>query len=222
MQANQEVRGTAKVINVGASGSIRATGSSVVLGLLALLFIGLPILEIVLLIQVGDAIGTWPTIGICVATGLLGAWLSRAQGARTMQAMQARMRRGEMPGREMTDAAMILVAGVMLMTPGVVTDALGLLLLTPFGRALARRALSAAFASRVQTFRPGQGFGGGFGGFDPRRGPFGPGPGGGRPGESGGPRREADRQEQPDVEFLPPGAAPRPPKRERPEIIDVD
>lgn len=174
--------------------------------IMALLFIGLPIFEIWLLIEVGGLIGTWPTLGLCVLTGVVGAWLSRAQGTRTLHTMRARLRRGEMPAREMIDAAMILVAAVTLMTPGLVTDAAGLILLTPPGRALARHLLASTLKARVVDGRSRRWS------EDPRD-------------VWGGPsaRREPDRRDAPDVEFLPPGEGPKPPRRRPPpDVIDVD
>jgi len=178
--------------------------------LLAALFIGLPVLEIWLLISVGGALGLLPTLGVCIVTGVVGAWLAKAQGGSVLRRVQERVARGELPAKELVDGVMILVAGVMLMTPGFVTDGVGVLLLLPPVRVLVRRwgqrlleRHARASQARAQRFHfYTQGFG------QPPRPPE--------------RQAEPDRQSQPEVEFLPPETAPRPPRRPRPPVIDVD
>lgn len=99
------------------------------------LFIAVPLLEIAVFIQVGGFIGLWPTIGLVLLTAVVGTSLLRAQGLATLNRAQASMQRGEMPLREVFDGACLLVAGVLLLTPGFVTDAMGLLLFLPPVRA---------------------------------------------------------------------------------------
>lgn len=99
------------------------------------LFIAVPLIEIAVFIQVGGLIGLWPTIALVLVTAVVGTSLLRAQGLATLSRAQASMQRGEMPLREVFDGACLLVAGVLLLTPGFVTDAMGLLLFLPPVRA---------------------------------------------------------------------------------------
>lgn len=98
---------------------------------LFLAFVAVPIIEIALFIQVGGVIGTWPTLGIVVLTAFLGTMLMRAQGALAMRDLQQSFNDLRDPTEPLAHGAMILVAGVLLLTPGFFTDALGLLLLIP-------------------------------------------------------------------------------------------
>lgn len=102
----------------------------------------LPVLELAVIIQVGQLIGAWPTIILLVVESALGAWIVRREGAGAWRALNDSMARGRMPGREMADAALILVGGTLLLTPGFVTDILGFLLVIPPSRAVARRLLA--------------------------------------------------------------------------------
>ncbi len=94
-------------------------------------FAVLPVLEIYVLIHVGSAIGALNTIVLVLVTAFAGAWLARAEGMQTMLRVRESMNRGIMPTSELVDAAIILAAGLVLLTPGFITDALGLLLLFP-------------------------------------------------------------------------------------------
>ncbi len=98
---------------------------------LFLLFIGVPIIEIALFIQVGGVIGLWPTLAIVVLTAFLGTSLMRAQGIMTLNRLQEALATGGNPTDPMAQGAMILVAGVLLLTPGFFTDAIGFALLIP-------------------------------------------------------------------------------------------
>ena len=118
--------------------------------ILLLLFIGLPMIEIYVLIQVGQVIGALWTIALLVAIAALGSALLRLQGLATLANVQAAMSRGELPTTAILEGLVLLVAGVLMVTPGFVTDLAGLLcLLPPLRRALAR-ALAAALMLRVQ------------------------------------------------------------------------
>lgn len=103
-----------------------------------LLFIGLPALELVLLIQLGEWIGLAGTFLLIVATGMVGASMVKRQGREVWQAIQLRMAEGRVPDVELAHGAMLLVAGALLLTPGVITDVVGLLLLVPWIRELIR------------------------------------------------------------------------------------
>jgi len=115
-------------------------------------FVAVPIIEIALFIQVGGAIGTMPTIGIVVLTALVGTWLMRTQGRLAMGNLQRSFSEMRDPTEPLAHAAMILVAGVLLLTPGFFTDALGLSLLVPAVRA----AVFMFLRSRVRVHRFGQ------------------------------------------------------------------
>jgi len=106
---------------------------------LFLLFTCVPLVELVLLLQVGSIIGALNTILLVIFTGMLGAYLARQQGIRTFQTIQSLMARGEMPGEPLVDALLILLAGFLLITPGILTDLLGFLMLVPATRAPLRR-----------------------------------------------------------------------------------
>ena len=98
---------------------------------LFLLFVIVPIIEITVLIQVGALLGAWPTVAVVIVTAWLGAKNVRQQGLATLNSVQSKMAQGQMPSDEIVTALLLLVAGVTLITPGFVTDAIGLLLLVP-------------------------------------------------------------------------------------------
>jgi UPF0716 protein FxsA len=110
------------------------------LPLFLLIFIGVPLIELYLLIQVGSEIGALPTIGLSVLTAILGAYLVRLQGFSVLRRVYEMMDRDEVPALEVMDGALLLMAGLMLLLPGFLTDALGfLLLIPPLRRLLIRR-----------------------------------------------------------------------------------
>jgi UPF0716 protein FxsA len=119
---------------------------------LALLFILLPIAELYVIIQVGDLIGIWPTLGLLLIDGLLGAWLLRSQGRSAWRRFQEALARTRMPVKEVYDGAAIIFGAALLMTPGFITDVFGFLLLIPPTRA-ALRQLLVAVARRVGPAR---------------------------------------------------------------------
>jgi UPF0716 protein FxsA len=94
----------------------------------------IPLAELYLLITVGSHIGAMPTIALVLLTGVAGAWLARMQGMATMIRVQQNLQQGVMPAEELMDAFIILAAGVVLLTPGFLTDVAGLLLLIPYTR----------------------------------------------------------------------------------------
>ncbi|WP_105213429.1 FxsA family protein [Pseudoalteromonas sp. T1lg22] len=114
---------------------------------LFLLFIIIPIIEIALLIQVSDVIGGFATIALIVVTAILGAKLVKQQGMGAMRDAQLQMAQGQMPAEQMFTGICVIIAGVLLLTPGIVTDVFGFLLLTP----AVRKRMSAAFASQAQV-----------------------------------------------------------------------
>ena len=88
----------------------------------------MPIIEIALLVKVGGIIGGWNTIGIVLLTAFIGAYFVKREGIHTLQIAQEKMQRGEMPGKEMVEGLMLAVAGVLMVTPGFITDIFGILL----------------------------------------------------------------------------------------------
>ena len=120
------------------------------MGYLILLFTILPALELALLIKVGSHIGALNTILIVIGTGVVGAALARHEGFRVLMKVQDSLQRGIMPGADILDGFMILAGGIALLTPGFITDALGLFLLFPLTRAgikwLLRRRFQAMIA----------------------------------------------------------------------------
>ena len=120
-------------------------------GRLLLLFIIVPLLEIMLLATLGARIGFPATLGIIVVTAILGASLARAQGLRTLQRLREALARGRLPHAEVMDGLMILIAGAVLLTPGFLTDAAGFLLLVPPVRARVRQSLEKALKGRIHV-----------------------------------------------------------------------
>ena len=113
------------------------------------LFVAFPILEIYVIIQVGSQIGVLPTVLLLVAESLLGGWLVKREGRRAWAALRTGLSSGRMPGTELTDAALVLVGGTLLLTPGFVTDVFSFFFVLPFTRPLARRAVTAVIARRA-------------------------------------------------------------------------
>jgi len=106
---------------------------------LFLILLIVPIVEIALFIEIGGAIGTWPTVGIVVLTALIGSILLRQQGLSALRSAEGRLIAGEAPGGLLAEGAMILFAGALLLTPGFFTDGVGFaLLIPPVRRALWR------------------------------------------------------------------------------------
>lgn len=129
---------------------------------LFLIFVVVPIIEISILIQVGDVFGLIPTVALVIFTAAVGASLVRSQGLQTLMKAQQKIQQGEQPGQEMLEGVMLAIAGVLLVTPGFVTDGLGLLLLTPFTRKpianylLTKLVVANASAFTAQGFGPRQ------------------------------------------------------------------
>lgn len=157
--------------------------AAVVFRALLLAFVVVPIVEIWVLIRVGDVVGGWNTIGLMILVSAAGAWLVRREGFGLLARIQERLVSGQVPTKELVDGLLVGVAGALMLTPGFVTDAVGLLCLFPPTRVAIRTALIARFRSRITVVggsarRAAGGFGPGF------SGPGGP---AGGPGRSGGP-----------------------------------
>ncbi len=133
-------------------------------------FVVVPLVEIWAILQVGQLVGPWWTIALLVLDSVVGAWLIKREGGRAWRALREALQRGRMPAREIADGALILIAGTLMLSPGFVLDLVGLALLLPVTRPLARRVLTTFVERRLVA---GPTFGGPLGGrFG---GPFGPG-----------------------------------------------
>jgi UPF0716 protein FxsA len=110
---------------------------------LLLLFFAYPLLELALLIRAGQAIGFWPVFGLIVATGILGVSILRQQGFRVLEKVSAELEAGRVPVASLADSGLIFAAGSLLVSPGLIGDGVGLLLLIPQVRKLIRHTLSA-------------------------------------------------------------------------------
>jgi len=122
---------------------------------LFLLFTLVPLLELYLLIRIGEVVGVWFTVGLVVLTGALGAALARYEGLRVLGRVREEWRRGRVPTDELLDGLLILIAGAVLLTPGLITDCLGFFLLSPPGRTVVRRAATRAAERRFGRSGPG-------------------------------------------------------------------
>jgi UPF0716 protein FxsA len=123
------------------------------LALIVLLFIVVPIAEIYVIIQVGQAIGALWTILLLIADSIVGARLLSWQGRAAWRAFQAAIAEGRIPHREIMDGVMVVVGGTLLLTPGFITDVVGLLLLLPPTRAVIRRAVVRSISRRGTVTR---------------------------------------------------------------------
>jgi len=101
---------------------------------LFLLFSLIPLIELFILLRIGAVIGSINTILLVIITGVVGAYLAQSEGARTLHKIRDLMDQGQMPGDALLDALLILIAGIVLLTPGIMTDFMGLLLLIPVTR----------------------------------------------------------------------------------------
>lgn len=121
------------------------------LGRLLLLFTIVPLIELYILIKIGSYIGGLNTILLVVITAMLGAFLARLEGLRTLQQIQSSLSQGQIPAEELIDGVLILVGGIMLITPGVLTDLFALVLLFPFTRMYFKRWLRRRFDRMVSS-----------------------------------------------------------------------
>jgi UPF0716 protein FxsA len=116
---------------------------------LVVLFIVVPIAELYVLIQIGQAIGILPTIALLILDSILGAALMRSQGRAAWLRFNGALAEGRVPGREVLDGALVIFGGALLLTPGFLSDILGLILLLPPTRALVRTVLVRRFGGRI-------------------------------------------------------------------------
>lgn len=151
--------------------------------LLLAAFIGVPLLEIAVFIQVGDRLGLWNTLAVVILTAIIGTWLLRIQGLATLARVRSQINQGALPTRELFDGLCLLFAGALLLTPGFVTDAFGFALFIPQIRGILRhwigRKLELSMTATTMGPRPGDGMGN-------RPGGRGENPGNRTPGSRGG------------------------------------
>ncbi len=119
--------------------------------LLLAALIGVPLIEIGLFIEVGGYIGLWPTLALVVATAIVGSWKLRMQGLATLARGREQLDRGELPARELFDGFCLVIAGALLLTPGFLTDAVGLALFLPPFRDMLRTWLARRLEASSQT-----------------------------------------------------------------------
>jgi UPF0716 protein FxsA len=134
---------------------------------LALLFVGIPLLELFILVRVGQVVGFWPTMGLVIVTGMAGAALARLEGLRTLWKLQGELAQGRLPGGAIFDGLAILVGGALLLTPGILTDLIGFSFLLPPTRKLLlgriRKSLEGQLKAGTVQVTQMTGFPGGFG-----------------------------------------------------------
>ena len=177
---------------------------------LFLAFTVIPMAELILLVRLGGTIGFLPTVAICLLTGMVGASLARSQGLSVLRRIQAVSAQGQIPTRELLEGVMILLAGVVLITPGFLTDIFGILLLTPPFRALMRLWVAQRFAVQLKARAAGPGrSGAAWGG----QGPSQADPSG---------RAQPWTEVGPGQDLIPPGEVRRPDDGRARPVIDVD
>lgn len=118
---------------------------------LLILFIAVPLIELGLLMKLGKVLGALNTILIVILTGILGAAFARSQGAGIIKKIQDSLRQGKLPGREMVEGILILAGGIMLITPGFITDIAGFSLILPYSRSFYSRLTLAYFEKKIKS-----------------------------------------------------------------------
>lgn len=126
--------------------------------ILLLLFVVIPIVELWVIIRVGSAIGFLNTLAIIIVVAVLGSWLVKREGLRVWRRFTESVSRGRVPTRELVDGVLILGAGALLLTPGFVTDVVGVLMLFPPTRAVIRSLVMRSVKKRTIVVRRGEGW----------------------------------------------------------------
>lgn len=116
---------------------------------LLVLFLVVPIVELAVIIQVGQVLGVAPTLGILIVVSVVGAWLMKREGVGVIRRARQQARSGRVPGREVVDGFLIVLGGALMLTPGFVTDGVGMALLLPPVRAVVRPVLLAQLQTRA-------------------------------------------------------------------------
>ena len=117
-----------------------------------ILFIIVPLVELFLLVVVGGRVGLFPTIILVALTGAWGAYLAKSQGLSILAKIQSETAAGRVPTAELVDGLLVLIGGVVLLTPGLLTDLVGFLLMVPSFRAIIRKRVKAKFAAQISAF----------------------------------------------------------------------
>lgn len=123
------------------------------IGKLIFAFIIVPLVDLFILLQLASIIGALETFAIVVVTGIVGGYLAKTQGFQTIRRLQYRINQGESPSQEMADGALILVGAALLVTPGLLTDTAGFILLLPYTRPYVRRILTSYFKKKAEKGR---------------------------------------------------------------------
>ena len=118
---------------------------------LLVLFIGIPLIELALLVKLGELVGFWPTIALVITTGVIGASLAQTQGFKVFGKIQTELAAGRIPTHHLVDGLLIFAGGIVLLTPGLLTDILGFSLMIPWVRTQFKRWLTYKFSNMVQT-----------------------------------------------------------------------
>lgn len=118
---------------------------------LIILFTVVPAIELLILIEVGSHIGALNTVLLIILTGVVGASLARMQGFIVLNKIKSSLERGQLPSTELLDGLMILTGGIVLLTPGFVSDAMGILLLIPFTRAIIKLFVQKKMEQMIKT-----------------------------------------------------------------------
>lgn len=119
------------------------------LAVLILLLVSVPLLELFVIVQVAGGLGVGQTILLLLVVSVVGAWMVRRSGLGVLNQIRTRLAQGEIPGKELVDGVLILVAGALMLTPGFLTDAVGLLLLFPPTRMAVRSVLMRRYSKRI-------------------------------------------------------------------------
>ena len=120
---------------------------------LIILFIAMPIIELAVLIKVGQFLGVFNTLAIVIGTGLAGALLARSQGLRVLKNIQNKLNSGLLPGEHLFDGLFIFCGGLLLLTPGLITDSIGFIFLVPYSRNLIKKWLKKKFIDLINDGR---------------------------------------------------------------------
>jgi UPF0716 protein FxsA len=120
---------------------------------LALLFVTIPLVELALLVWVGSILGFWPTIALVIVTGVVGALLAKLAGVHVILQIKREILSGRMPVGHMVDGLLVLVGGIVLLTPGLLTDVFGFALLIPWSRRVFRRLVQTRIQRMVESRR---------------------------------------------------------------------
>ena len=116
---------------------------------LLLLFIFVPFLDLAILIKLGEYIGFWQTIAIIIITGVTGAVLVKREGLSVIQKIKTDLGQSAIPGRQLVNGLLVLIGGILLMTPGILSDAVGFILVIPGSRGIVREKLISYFRKKV-------------------------------------------------------------------------